>query len=162
MTEVYLALGSNVGDSREYIAQAVGSLSEVVKNLKQAPLYKSKPVGYTEQADFINTAVNGHTTLHPEVLLARLKAIEQELGRTESFRWGPREIDIDIIFYGDTILETPKLTIPHESFRDRAFVLKPLVDLNPGFVDPFSQLSVSLLLKALPAEEIAAVRPVDD
>lgn len=161
MTEVYLALGSNVGDSRQQIVKAVEMLSKHLHHLKQAPLYHSKAVDYTEQPDFLNTAVSGQTTLEPLQLFHALKAIEQQIGRTKTFRWGPREIDIDIIFYGDTVLDSAELTIPHARFRERAFVLQPIYDLSPAFVDPRSGLSVEQLLKALPAEQLNSVRMVD-
>lgn len=161
MTEVYLALGSNVGNSREYIANAVKLLNQHLKNLKHAPLYRSKAVGYTDQPDFLNTAVSGQTTLEPLQLFHELKFIEAQIGRTETFRWGPREIDIDIIFYGDTVLDSPELTIPHARFRERPFVLQPIHDLNPAFIDPISGQSVELLLKALPVETMSGLRRVD-
>src|SRR5690242_4656468 len=110
MTEAYLALGSNVGDSKAHVAQAVELLGKELHKLKEAPLYRSKAVGYTDQADFINTAVSGQTDLKVEELFKFVKEVEEKIGRQKTFRWGPREIDIDIIFYGDSILETPELT----------------------------------------------------
>lgn len=161
MTKVYLALGSNVGDSRAHISKAIELLKPYVEDIKTAPLYRSKAAGYTDQPDFLNTAAVGETKLEPHELLKALKDIEQQIGRTTTFHWGPREIDIDIIFYGDTVLDSPELTIPHDAFRERAFVLQPLVDLEPELVDPASGLSVSLLLKALPPEEVAALQQVN-
>ncbi len=149
MTEVYLALGSNVGDSRQYIEQAISSLGTVITQIKQAPLYLSKAVSYTEQPDFLNTAISGQTSLAPEELLAFIQSVEQQIGRIKRFRWGPREIDIDIIFYGNKILETAQLTIPHPAFRGRDFVLQPLSDLNPDYIDPISQKTISQLLAIL-------------
>src|SRR5512146_104970 len=149
MTTVYLALGSNIGDSREYIQKAVGLLGEVLSDLKRAPFYRSKAVGYTDQPDFLNTAVSGRTDLEPEALLARVKSIEQEVGRTASFYWGPRQIDIDIVFYGDKVIKTDKLTLPHPRFAERDFVLKPLNDLNFSLADPVSGQSVKRLLAGL-------------
>ena len=147
MTEVYLALGSNVGDSRQTIEHAIELLAvQALSQIKQAPLYRSKAVGYTKQADFLNTAISGQTELEPAALLAVIQDIEHQLGRRERFRWGPREIDIDLIFYGDLVLETPELTIPHPAFRDRDFVLRPLVDLNPNLIDPVSSQTTKQLL----------------
>jgi 2-amino-4-hydroxy-6-hydroxymethyldihydropteridine diphosphokinase len=151
MTEVYLALGSNVGDSPAAIARAVELLEEVLNHVQAAPVYRSKAIGYTDQPDFFNTAVSGQTELSSTELLARIKDIEQQLGRVERFRWGPREIDIDIIFYGDQVLETRQLTIPHPAFRDRDFVLQPLIDLNSDLADPATGQKVSGLLSKLPA-----------
>ncbi len=144
-----MALGSNVRNSRQYIADATRLLGDILTNVKQAPLYSTKAVGYTDQPDFLNTALSGQTNLMPQELLKSIKDIEQQLGRTKTFRWGPREIDIDIIFYVDQILEIPGLTIPHPAFRDRDFVLRPLADLNPDLIDPVTHKSVSDLLKAI-------------
>ncbi len=149
MTEVYLALGSNVGDSRTTIERAIALLGTALQQIKQAPVYRSKAVGYTDQPDFLNTAISGQTDLSPEALLAFVKDIEKQLGRIERFRWGPREIDIDIIFYGDLILEIPELAIPHPLFSDRAFVLRPLADLKPELIDPRSKQTVKELLAKL-------------
>lgn len=149
MTTVYLALGSNVGDSESNIARAVELLRSEVKDIKLAPLYKTKPVGYTDQPDFVNTALSGKTDLAAKALLAFVKDVEQRVGRIERFRWGPREIDIDIIFYGKQVISTPVLTVPHPLFQERDFVLKPLCDLNPQLTDPRSQETVTELLSAL-------------
>jgi 2-amino-4-hydroxy-6-hydroxymethyldihydropteridine diphosphokinase len=162
MTKVYLGLGSNVGDSRANIARAIMLLAgspakepdgdrsgTTLQDIKQAPVYTSKAVGYTEQADFLNTAIRGQTELSPQELLARIEMIEQELGRLERFRWGPREIDIDIILYGDRVLESEQLTLPHPHFRERDFVLRPLADLDPRLVDPVTGKTVEQLLIAI-------------
>jgi 2-amino-4-hydroxy-6-hydroxymethyldihydropteridine diphosphokinase len=161
MTTVYLALGSNVGDSRRYISDAIAQLGDNVSDIRQAPLYKSKAVGYTDQPDFLNTAISGQTALSPPELLVRIKAIEKQLGRIERFRWGPREIDIDIIFYGDTVLETEELTVPHPAFRDRVFVLQPLHDLDPKLIDPISGQTVGQLLDKLGQEQQSGLQIVD-
>ncbi len=161
MATVYLALGSNVGDSRQHIKQAAELLAAVLDGMEQAPVYASKATGYADQPDFLNTAVSGETSLEPAALLDRIKAVERQVGRTPTFRHGPREIDIDIIMYGDTILETDKLAIPHPDFRERDFVLRPLADLNPGLVDPVSGQTVSRLLAAVGPEHQAVTGQVD-
>lgn len=157
MTIVYLGLGSNIGSSRDYIETAVSRLSEVLRDIKRAPFYQSKAVGYTDQPDFLNTAVSGQTDLEPAALLDRVKSIEQEVGRTASFHWGPRQIDIDIIFYGNKVMKTDSLTLPHPRFRERDFVLKPLNDLNPSLTDPVSGQSVEQLLAKLKPEQKAII-----
>ena len=159
-TEVYLALGSNVGDSKAHIKKAIELLGQHIEGIRQARIYHSKAVGYTEQDDFLNTAIRGVTDLSPQELMAETQWTEQKVGRTETFHWGPREIDIDIIFYGDMVLKSPKLNIPHLSFRDRAFVLKPLNDLNPDFVDPQTGLTVALILKAIHPKDRNDVQPL--
>lgn len=161
MTTVYLAIGSNVGDSRAHIEQAIDLLAGKLHDLRSAPLYASKAIGYTDQADFLNTAVCGRTDLSPTDLLVWLKSLEQRVGRTASFRWGPREIDIDIIFYGDQVIDNERLTVPHPAFRERDFVLQPLSDLNPSLTDPVTGQTVSELLDGLEPERRSLVGRVD-
>lgn len=153
MTTVYLALGSNVGDSRAQIEEAIKLLSRSVSDIARAPIYRSKAVGYTDQPDFLNTALRGRTDLEPQELLAFVKSIEQEIGRVRRFRFGPREIDIDLIFYGDLVSTTDDLTIPHLAFRERDFVLRPLADLDPNLKDPVSGRTVGELLAALDSQD---------
>jgi 2-amino-4-hydroxy-6-hydroxymethyldihydropteridine diphosphokinase len=157
VTTVYLALGSNVGDSAQYIAKAVNLLGSALQDIQQAPLYTSKAVGYTDQADFLNTAISGQTELAPQALLQAIHGVEQQVGRVKRFRWGPREIDIDIIFYDNQTLKTENLTIPHPSFRERDFVLRPLVDLSSKMVDPVSQKTVKQLLDALEPSRLSII-----
>jgi len=162
MTMVYLALGSNVGDSRQHINQAAGLLSTVLRDMKQAPVYLSKAVGYTDQPDFFNTAVSGLTDLKPAGLLAKIKDIESQVGRTPTFPHGPREIDIDIILYGNTVLETDKLALPHPGFRDRDFVLRPLLDLEPSLTDPETGQTIGSLLAKINSNQKSLIRQVDE
>lgn len=153
MAVVYLALGSNVGDSKRHLALAEELLQEVVSCAVSAPLYASKAAGYTDQADFLNTVISGQTELTPLELLKFIKVVESKVGRTATFRWGPREIDIDIILYDDFVLDGPDLTIPHPRFAERDFVLKPLSDLCADLIDPRSKQPIQALLEALPAAE---------
>jgi len=154
-TTIYLALGSNVGDSAANIQQAIELMRSKITDISEAPIYSSKAVGYTDQPDFLNTAVRGQTELQPLELLKFVKNIEQQVGRIQRFRWGPREIDIDIIFYGDQVIEMPSLTIPHPRFAERDFVLRPISDLSPHRIDPTSGKTVSELLEKLPASSLA-------
>ncbi len=149
MTKIFLALGSNVGDSEGNIARAIEMLKDQVVILQVAPLCKSKAVGYTEQADFINTALVGTTSLDPQELLSFVKKVEQAVGRVHRFRCGPREIDIDIIFYGDSRYRSENLTIPHPRFAERSFVLLPLVNLDSGMKDPRTGKTVAELVTQL-------------
>jgi 2-amino-4-hydroxy-6-hydroxymethyldihydropteridine diphosphokinase len=155
MTDIYLALGSNVGNTRRYLEHAIKLLRASVGNLEIAPLYISKAVGYTDQSDFLNAVVYGQTKLSPQELLKFIKDIEKKVGRVARFRWGPREIDIDIIFYGDQVLDSPDLTVPHPLFAERDFVLRPMLDLDPSLVDPRTKLPVFELLNCLPADTLA-------
>ncbi len=161
MATVYLGLGSNIGNSAAHIERAIELLGSSVSSIEQAPIYTSKAIGYTDQPDFYNTAVSGQTDLDPEALLNFIKTVEQQVGRTPSFRWGPREIDIDIIFYDKLIQQSGKLTLPHPSFRQRDFVLQPLCDLNPALTDPVGGQTVQALLAALPPDQKSLVREVD-
>jgi 2-amino-4-hydroxy-6-hydroxymethyldihydropteridine diphosphokinase len=149
MATVYLALGANVGDPKKQIEQAFQLLGAELNNITRAPVYRSRAVGHTDQPDFLNTALRAETSLTPDKLLAFTQAVEQEIGRVERFRWGPREIDIDIIFYDDLVRKTGPLTLPHPLFQERDFVLRPLADLDPGLRDPLSGLTVTALLKKI-------------
>lgn len=149
MTTVYLALGSNVGDSQAHIKRAVELLGASIHDISQAPVYHSKPIGHTDQGVFLNTALRGRTNLEPDTLLEFIKEVEDKVGRTPTFTNGPRQIDVDIILYDDLRLETPALTVPHPAFRDRDFVLRPLADLDPDLIDPSTGRTISQLLTAI-------------
>lgn len=151
MAIVYLALGSNIGDSQDYLCKTQALLLPLLSAAVSAPLYVSKAVGFKDQADFLNTVVRGQTTLSPEELLAAVKLIEQKIGRIERFRWGPREIDIDIIFYDSLIMHKDNLVLPHPRLAEREFVLRPLCDLCKDFIDPQSKQMVQTLLAKLPS-----------
>jgi 2-amino-4-hydroxy-6-hydroxymethyldihydropteridine diphosphokinase len=153
MAEIYLALGSNVGDGDKYFDEAINLLSEKLSNIQQAPRYKSKAVGFTDQADFTNSVIRGDTNLEPQELLKFTQSIEEKVGRIRRFRWGPREIDIDIIFYDNLILDEENLTVPHPRFAQREFVLKPLLDIAPNFIDPASKLTIMNLYDNLPEKD---------
>lgn len=153
MATVFLALGSNVGDSEKFIGQAIDLLAESVSNIFKAPLYQSKASGVTNQPIFLNTAVRGETTLSPTDLLKFVKSIEKTVGRIQRYRWGPREIDIDIIFYDDLVMKTDRLTIPHLLFAEREFVLQPVCDIDPDYIDPRSGLTIKTLLKKIPDDQ---------
>lgn len=151
--KVFLALGSNVGKSQQYIQKGIQLLAEKIREIKSTQVYTSKAVGYTDQPDFLNTVIMGETDLSPQDLLKFIKGIEKKVGRVERFRWGPREIDIDIIFYGKEIVNKPGLHIPHPRFSERDFVLKPLCDLDPDFIDPVSKQTIKELYTQLPASK---------
>jgi 2-amino-4-hydroxy-6-hydroxymethyldihydropteridine diphosphokinase len=160
MALVYLALGSNVGDSKGNIENAIRLLKSQIADIKSAPVYTSKAIGYTDQTDFLNTVVTGQTSLKPKELLKFVKDIEQQVGRIKRFRWGPREIDIDIIFYDKDIIEEPGLTIPHPRFRERDFVLKPLCDINPKTLDPITKQTIQELLTKVSEKERSVIKKV--
>ncbi len=153
MHKIFLALGSNVGDKTKNIETAIALLGEKVTDIRVASLYTTKPVGYVDQDNFVNTAVAGNTSLTPEALLTFVKDIEQKVGRIFRFRWGPREIDIDILFYDDVVLKQDALEIPHPRLQERDFVLVPMLDIEPDFVHPILHKTVQELRDALPQVE---------
>lgn len=146
---VYIALGTNLGDRLANLRAAVAALSPDVRVVAESPVYETPPWGYADQPAFLNMAVEAETDLGPGALLDFLKRLETELGRVESFRYGPRQIDLDILFYDDLVLDTPPLIIPHPRLHERAFVLVPLADLAPALVHPILQKSIVELLASV-------------
>jgi 2-amino-4-hydroxy-6-hydroxymethyldihydropteridine diphosphokinase len=144
--EVYLSLGSNLGDRMDNLAQAVDRLSQKLTLKKLSSVYETEPLYIKEQPLFLNTVLSADTRLAPLKLLSFIKGIESELGRQPSFRNAPRLIDIDILFYGDQIIDTLELTIPHPRITERAFVLVPLAEIAPGLVYPLTHEEISDLL----------------
>ncbi|MHB0870391.1 MAG: 2-amino-4-hydroxy-6-hydroxymethyldihydropteridine diphosphokinase [Chloroflexota bacterium] len=133
----YLALGSNVGDRLANLRQAVDLLSSTtgLSVLRAAGVYETEPVGVRDQPWFLNTVVELSTGLSPQELLAAVKGVERSVGRTPTYRWGPREIDVDILLYEGAAVSSDELTIPHPRMRERLFVLLPLRDLCPEWRD---------------------------
>ena len=144
MVRCYLGLGSNVRDRVGMIARAVTCLGSggdvVVRNVSS--MYLTRPWGHEKQHDFVNAVAEVSTHLRPRELLRKVKRIEGCLGRRHRFRWGPREIDIDILLYGDDIVEEQDLRIPHPRICERAFVLVPLLEIAPDLVHPETGLHV--------------------
>lgn len=136
--KVILSLGSNLGSREENINKAIGLLCRTgaLTLLKKSSFYKTEPYGITDQNWFVNIALTGLTDLSPEVFLYFCKTIEFLVGRKKREKWTEREIDIDILFYEDIILETENLTIPHPEVHFRNFVLEPLAEIEPEFIHP--------------------------
>lgn len=154
MAITYLGLGSNMGDRVAHLANACDLLHQHPAITVEAvsSLYHSAPVGVTEQAWFINAAAQVQTDLSPRALLTATQAVERRVGRTPTYRWGPRVVDIDILLYGDLQLRTRLLTIPHAALQERAFVLLPLYELAPHLCLPSGE-AIQTLLDALPSHE---------
>ena len=148
MPLVYLGLGSNIGDKEVYINKALTLLSEFSIVKRVSHLYLTEPVGNVKQDWFLNCTVEIETEAEPKKLLSCVKTVERTLGRTKTIRNKPRCIDIDILFYGDCIVNTKTLVIPHPSIQERLFVLRPLMDLNPYFIHPVLKKSIRELYKS--------------
>lgn len=149
MAVVFLALGANLGDREKNLHEAIARLAPFVDIASTSSIYETEPVGVREQPWFLNLVVRGTTTLSPVDLLRRVKKIEIEMGRSEGIRFGPRPIDIDILFYDRLIELSPALTIPHPRLHERAFVLIPLAEIAPDFVHPRFRLRIRDLLAGL-------------
>jgi len=150
MSNVYLGLGTNLGDRKQNISKAIEAISLKMSISKQSSLYETTAWGYTDQPDFLNQVIQVETNLSPLRLLNFLKNTEVELGRVKNFPYGPRLIDIDILFYDDLIKTTSRLQIPHPRIPERAFVLVPLNEIAPGFVHPVLKKTIAELLAELP------------
>ena len=151
MYAAYIGFGSNIGDRLAHIQNAIHALSETDGITLQtiSSLYKTDPVGYEEQAQFLNGVAAIQTSLSPLSLLHTLKDIETTIGRKHRIRWGPREIDLDILIYGDLCVQTEKLVVPHPEMHLRGFVLVPLAEIIPDLVHPVFQESIQTLLNRL-------------
>jgi 2-amino-4-hydroxy-6-hydroxymethyldihydropteridine diphosphokinase len=146
MTPAFIALGSNVEPRLNYLTAAIHRLQALGKIIAIAPLYRSSAYGVEDQADFLNSACILNTNFLALDLLNSLKDIEEKLGRKKRFRWGPREIDLDIIFYDKQVIEKDKLVIPHQDYKNRIFVIKPLCDLDANFIPPGEDKNLAQLL----------------
>jgi len=151
---VYLALGTNLGDRLENIQAALVALYPDVQVSAESPIYETPPWGYLDQPDFLNQVLMGETDLEPLELIRYLKQLEADLGRLPGVRYGPRQIDLDILFFNELILETPELTIPHPRLAERAFVLVPLADLAPDLCHPETGETVRDMLNKVDRQDI--------
>ena len=135
-TEIYLGLGGNLGDPPATFQQALKLIGEFAEVSKVSKLYKSKPYGFVDQPVFYNAAAQLSSNLSPLDLLARLQEVEKQLGKKVVRENGPRVIDLDLLVYGEEVIDQPELTLPHPGILNRDFVLKPLTDLNPMLTHP--------------------------
>jgi len=154
MHPVYLALGSNLGNRSENLRSAIKNLGKGVKVIKCSQVYETPPWGYEDQPKFLNQVIEVETNLAPSELLEYVKEVEGSIGREKTFRYGPRSIDIDILFYDDMVIDSPPLVIPHARISERAFVLNPLADLAPDFLHPVLGETVLGLLAKVDQENI--------
>ena len=149
--KVYIGVGSNLGEREEYMKLAKEKVSALpdTKNFKSASIIETEPYGYTEQGKFLNTVYSIETLDTPAEFLDKLHQIENEAERKREIHWGPRTIDLDILLYGDCVMHTETLTIPHSEMHKRQFVLEPLSEIAPYVKHPVLGKSVSMLLKDL-------------
>ena len=144
--DIYLALGTNLGDREDNLRTARESLPPKVLLVQESCIYRTLPWGYIHQPEFLNQVIRVKTDLEPLQLLRYLKRIEDDMGREKTFRNGPRLIDLDILFYGQRILESEELCIPHPRLQERAFVVVPLCEIAPEFIHPILRKSACALL----------------
>ena len=161
---VYLSIGSNIGDKKKNLENAITRLNKLteIDVAGVSPFYKTQPQNYTDQDWFVNAALKIKTLLGPQELLAVLKAVEKDLDKEgKSFRFGPRVIDLDIIYYEDLILKTKTLEIPHPRMHERCFVLIPICDIGAHTIHPVLNCRSDELLKKIKKQETQKVILLD-
>ena len=162
MATVYLGLGSNLGDRVQNICGALQRLTVKVQLDRISSLYETEPVGLVDQPWFLNLVCGGDTDLSPRALLRLAKAIEREMGRKRTVRFGPRLIDIDILFYDDLVISTPELEIPHPRLHERGFTLIPLDEIAPDLVHPLLGTTIRELRNTAPSLQTVRLYTVRD
>jgi 2-amino-4-hydroxy-6-hydroxymethyldihydropteridine diphosphokinase len=155
-----IALGSNLGDSRPVLASALERLAALANTQLTvcSSLYKTAPVG-PPQPDYLNACAILQTHLSPHALMQSLLAIEADFGRIRQERWGPRILDLDLILYADWVIQDPDLQLPHPRFRERAFVLVPLAEIAPTWIDPVTGQSMAELCRHLDGQGVEQLPP---
>jgi len=150
MARVYIGIGSNLGHRKTNCLKAIEYLKKSgIHIVRQSSMIETEPWGVKDQPEFINMVVEAETELSPDDLIRQLKECEQAMGRVQSHRWGPRLIDLDILFYDDLVLETEELKIPHPEVQNREFVLRPMCELAPEMKHPVLGKSMKELFEAL-------------
>ena len=157
---IYLGLGSNVGERDVYLLAAIQALARLMTIERVSSVYDTAPMLVTDQPRFHNLALAATTNLEPLELLRAVKAIERKLGRTSGPRYGPRVIDIDLLFYDQLVLHSNELTLPHPRLAERAFVLAPLAEIAPALIHPTLGQSVSDLLLHVAGSDVQRLGPL--
>ena len=158
---VYLSLGTNLGSRHNNLQDAVDALGKVAAIEAISPIYETAPWGLTDQPTFLNICLKAKTLLDPEALLITCQEIERQFGRVQLVKWGPRLIDIDLIYFNDQIVDDDNLIVPHPQIDQRAFVLAPLADIAKDFIDPESRLTVSTMLDKIDASGVVRLEGVE-
>ncbi len=149
-----IALGSNMGHREDTLKEAMIRMERQCGTIVcRSSMIETRAYGYTDQADFMNMVLLLETMMEPLDLLHALQSIEKELGRVRTIHWGPRTIDLDIIFFEDRVIDHPELRVPHPDFRNRDFVLIPAAEILPDYLDPETGLTLQELLRNLPSPE---------
>lgn len=157
---VYLSLGSNLGDREAHLKDALARLDALGQVIQHSALYETEPVEFTDQAWFLNLAAALETSNTPQQLISAIVQIELDLGRQRLQPKGPRAIDIDILLFGDRIIDSPQLTIPHPAMQQRRFVLEPLAEIAPDLQHPLLKKTIRELRDELPpGQEVKLVAP---
>ncbi|RJS61037.1 2-amino-4-hydroxy-6-hydroxymethyldihydropteridine diphosphokinase [Bacillus sp. PK3_68] len=151
----FLSLGTNIGDRLANLQMAIHLLhsQDVITIEKLSSIYETEPVGYTDQPAFLNMVIQISTSLSAEELLELCLSVEQKLGRVREFRWGPRIIDLDILLYNQDNIESEKLIVPHPRMHERAFVLVPLIEIDPTICFPGSDRPLEKVLSSMQERE---------
>lgn len=152
MTKVFLGLGSNLGNRGKNILEAITYLSGILTVVRMSSLYETEPEEYKDQPDFINCVLQAEYSDRPRLLLSEIKQIERKMGRTTSFRAAPRVIDIDILLFGDSVIEEADLYVPHPRIDGRKFVLIPMAEIDPDFKHPVTHKSIADLVSELDSQ----------
>jgi 2-amino-4-hydroxy-6-hydroxymethyldihydropteridine diphosphokinase len=153
MPDAWIALGGNLGDREASLGAALQEASRFSDIVQVSSFYETEPVGFAEQPPFLNAVARLRTELDPRSLLDHLLAVEHQLGRARTIRNGPRVIDLDLLLYGQSVIDEPGLEIPHPRLHERRFVLAPLAELAPGLIHPVLQQTIAELLAKLPEGE---------
>ena len=149
VTKIFIGLGSNIGNRQENLKQALATLLPEIAVRKISPVYETAPMYVENQPKFLNAVCEATTELSAVEVFKKLKQIEEGMARAGTFRFGPRIIDLDMLFYGDARMDTPELTVPHPRIAERAFVLAPMIGIAPDFVHPVLGCTMAQLLSQL-------------
>jgi 2-amino-4-hydroxy-6-hydroxymethyldihydropteridine diphosphokinase len=160
MTKTYLLLGSNMGNREAFLSKALTEIDATIGKIsKKSKIYQTEPWGEKEQEDFLNIAIEVETKLKPKKILEKIHEIEKLLDREETYKWGPREIDIDILLYGEEMISEVDLTIPHPFIHERKFTLIPLAEIAPELYHPIMGANImDLLLECEDQSEVLEFR----